>query len=538
MRRWLDSSPERATSAARAGLVLAAGVVIGVAAERAAFEWDDPLHWLPDLVVGLTFSGAVGVSLPLRPATGWLLAAIGFCWFVGNLSPMLLYLHRGPLVHLLVTYPEWRPRSRPALAAVAAGYAAAVIAPIWRSEGMALVLATALVTFTAVQLRAATGRARRDRRTALQAAIILATAIGGGSLVRLAFPAGDAVEPALLAYQGALCWIAVLLAARARPPRAAAVANLVVELEDNPSGTLRDALAETLGDPTLQIGYWSPDGDYRDVSGRPVEIPNYTDQRAATFVERDSQPFAVLVHDRSVLDEPALVEAVATATRLTEANTALLAEVRAQIEELAASRKRLILAADEERHRLERRLQGGVERRVAALTGDLQELSTATSAGEHVRRAEAHLTRTLTDLEALARGLHPRELELGLSAALSALAQRCPVPVQLTMDAGSVPSGETAVAAYYICAEALTNVAKHAAANRVRLRVAKRPGRLLVDVTDDGVGRADPSQGSGLRGLTDRVEALGGTLTVSSPIEGGTRLAAELPLPPAHLHFA
>jgi signal transduction histidine kinase len=261
-----------------------------------------------------------------------------------------------------------------------------------------------------------------------------------------------------------------------------------------------------------------------------VQVPAGGGERAATFVERGSQPVAVLVHDASVLDQAALVDAVTAATRLSAANAALTAEVRAQISELTASRRRLVVAAEEERRRLEARLHDGVERCVTQLTDELRGIPDVDSAGEHARRAEAHLVQTLTDLRQIARGLHPRELDGGLAGALASLAERCPVPVEL--HAGAVPSApeEIAAAAYYVCAEALANVAKHAGASSVRLEVVGCAGVLRVDVTDDGAGGADPLQGSGLRGLIDRVEALGGTLTVSSPKPGGTRLTAELPL--------
>jgi signal transduction histidine kinase len=346
-----------------------------------------------------------------------------------------------------------------------------------------------------------------------------------------AVPSGDAVDPMLLVYEIALCVVAITLAVRLVAPSAAAVADLVVELGDTRSGTLRDALADALGDPTLQVGYWSPSGEYRDVAGRALHVPS-GGERAATFVERESQPFAVLIHDASVLEDPELVEAVAAATRLSAANVALTGEVQAQVSELAASRRRLVLAADEERRRLEARLHDGVERSVTALTEQLGRLASEEGLGEHVRRAEDHLAQTLADLRQIARGLHPRELQAGLGAALEALAERCPVPVALAVDTGSAPPppDEVAAAAYYVCAEALTNVAKHAAANHVRLEVIERSGRLHVSVTDDGAGGADPSHGLGVRGLMDRIEALGGTVTVSSPHGGGTRLAAELPL--------
>ena len=140
-------SPAFSTDSRRlAGPVLViAGVVVGLAAERAAFEWSDPRHWLPDLVVGLTFVGSGATTLRRRPAAGALLAATGFTRFLGNFDPSLLFLHRGPLVHLFVTSPGWRARSRPDLGAVTVGYLVAVLTPAWRSDGASVVLALALV---------------------------------------------------------------------------------------------------------------------------------------------------------------------------------------------------------------------------------------------------------------------------------------------------------------------------------------------------------------------------------------------------------
>jgi signal transduction histidine kinase len=507
------------------------GLAFGLASEAVAFERADVRHWLPDLVVGLICIGAGAYAQPRRPGTGGLLAATGFTWFLGNLAPPLLYLHRGPLVHVLITYPGWKPRSHLELAAIAAGYGAAVLDPVWRSDGTAIALAGCLVVFTSWQLVSATGRARRDRLVALQGAVALGIAVAGGAIVRITVPSGDAVEPMLLVYQAVLCGVVVMLAARVRPPDTAAVADLVVELGETRSGTLRDALAATLGDPTLEVGYWVGPASYVDVGGSTINVPPLGGPRAATFVERDSHPFAVLIHDASVLDEPSLVEAVATATRLSATNAALLDEVRLQRDELSASRRRLVLAADVERQRLEARLRTDLEPRVQALEETVRDLASGngTESNEHLLRAEAHLAHTVSDLHQLARGLHPRELEDGLGSALSALAERCPVPVDVTIDTEDVGS-ETAAAAFFVSAEALANVAKHAHASRASLQVRQGEGRLLIAVVDDGVGDADPRRGSGLRGLIDRVEALGGRLVVTSPTTGGTRLTAELPL--------
>jgi signal transduction histidine kinase len=529
VRRWPAFSADHPWQAVRLTLV-SAGLAVGMAAEHAAFDWNDPRHWVPDLVVGLTYIAAAAAILPRRLGAGWLLAATGFAWFAGNFYSSLLYIHRGPLVHALVAFAGWRVRTGPELVAVVVGYAAAVSTTIWRNEPAAVVLAIALVAVTWHRWAMGAGRARRERRTALAASVIFASSIVAYVGVTSAVPSGAAVEPLLLAYEIALCVVAVMLAVRLVAPSAAAVADLVVELADSRTGTLRDGLADALGDPTLQIAYWSPAGEYQDLAGRPVAIPVGGGDRATTFVERESLPFAAIIHDASVLDEPALVEAVAAATRLAAANAALTAEVRTQISEVAASRRRLVIAADEERGRLERRLHDGVERRLTELTDRLHGLSDEGGAGEHLRRAEGHLAHTLTDLQQLARGLRPRELDGGLPAALVALVERCPVPVELAVTAVSTPPEEVAAAAYYTCAEALVNVIKHSGASGVRLELEERHGWLHVAVTDDGAGGADPSHGSGLGGLVDRVEALGGALVVSSPTGGGTHVVAELPL--------
>ena len=566
MRRWLASSASRRPTVASAAIV-AAGLGAGIAAEQAAFAWDDPFHWVPDLLVGLAFVGAGAYALRRRrPGTGLLFAATGFTWFAGTAAASMLYLHRGPLVHSVIAYPGWRPRSRLALATITVGWVAAVVTPVWRSEPVSLGLGLGLVVVGVVEyLRSP--RVRGDRLAALWGTLVLGGTLAVGAAVRLAVPSGDAVEPLLLAYEAVLCGLAVGLAAHLRAPAASTVADLVVELGDSRSGTLRDALAAALGDPTLEVGYWQPAGTYVDAAGATVAVPPPTperppwfpsrlvrsrwsdpdrdrygaagpaDVRTATFVERDARPFAVLVHDPSVLDEPALVEAVATATRLAAANAALQGDVQAHVADLIASRRRLLLAADEERQRLEARLRTGAELRLAGLADTLRDTATdvsanpSSAAGEHLRRAQEHLDSTLLDLQSLAQGLHPGDLRQGLNGALAVLAGRSSVPVDLTVPVGDLFDDEpAAVAAYFVCAEALANVMKHADADHVTLSVKRMDRSVAVTVTDDGAGGADPADGTGLRGLADRVEAVGGTLHVDSPIGAGTRLVAELPL--------
>jgi signal transduction histidine kinase len=518
--------------------VVLAGAGLGVASELVAYDWNDIRHWLPDLLTGLACIVAGAWSLRRRPATGVLLASSGALWFLGNIWPALLYAHRGSLVHLFVTYPGWRPWATAQRAAVAAGYAISVTS-LWSSDIAGPILAGSVLALTGWELGQAHGRARRDRRTAFEASAVFAAAIAVGSVVRAIEPSGDAVEPMVVVYEITIVWIAGFMAARLRPSESAAVTDLVVELGERRSGELRSALATTLGDPTLEVGYWTPvAGVYVDVVGAVLQLPTVdAADRAATFVEREGTPFAVLIHDAGVLDDPALVDAVATATRLTATNAALAGEVSARVADVAASRRRLLVAADDERRRLAARLHADIERQVVELNATVVAIAAhchGTDAAQHLRRAADHLGQSVVDLRQLASGLHPPELDAGLGSAIRVLAQRSPVPVELALRGSSEAAGEIAVAAYYVCAEALTNIAKHAGATRADIELTTESKCLRVIIADDGCGGAEPSAGGGLRGLADRVEALGGSLSVSSPLTGGTRLVAELPL--GHQH--
>jgi PAS domain S-box-containing protein len=216
----------------------------------------------------------------------------------------------------------------------------------------------------------------------------------------------------------------------------------------------------------------------------------------------------------------------------------LNAELHARLEELAASRARIVTAGDVERRRLERNLHDGAQQRLVALSLSLRlalaKLDSDPAAARATLAAAAdELARALEELRELARGLHPAVLsDRGLRAAVEMLAGRTPVPVEI-VDIPDHRLGESVeAAAYYLIAEALTNVARYAHATRVRVRVAAGGGSVVVEVSDDGVGGADPAAGSGLRGLADRVEALCGTLEVTSPAGAGTTLRAEIPAEP------
>jgi signal transduction histidine kinase len=532
-------------------LLWPAGAALGIAAEWTYFGWGDPRDWAPDLVTGwsLIACGLIAWSrLPHNPA-GALMAATGFTWFAGNfqttglagidwLAAHALYLHRGPLVHLVLSYPSGRPAGRVGRTAVAAGYGAALVTPVWRSEAATIVLAALLAAVAFHGYASAVGPERRARLLGMQAAGGLAAVLAGNAIARLAAPTGAADEATLLAYEIALGAgaVALLIGLLRRGWERAAVTDLVVELGESRSGTLGDALARELGDPTLELGFWLEEaGTYVDADGRRLELPEPGSRRAVTPIEREGRPLAVLVHDPALQEDPGLVDAIAAGAGLAASNARLQAEVRARVAEVQASRRRLVEAGDAERRRLEQRLREGAERRLVSLEQALEpsRRQARPETAARIEGARARLEHTLVELHELAAGLHPRELtDHGLAEAVASLARRSPVPVDLEIPVERYPV-EIEAAAYFVCSEALANIAKYACAARVAAEVTAGDAVLRVEVTDDGVGGADPTRGTGLRGLADRIEALGGTLTVESPPGEGTRLVAEIPLEPA-----
>lgn len=317
-----------------------------------------------------------------------------------------------------------------------------------------------------------------------------------------------------------------------------AVVDLVGELGHQAApALLGPAIASALGDPTVRLYPWSPSkGAYVDDTGAPVALPDGSSNRAVTLVERAGEPVAALVHDEALSEDPGLVNAVVAAVRLTIDNDHLRTELEQQLEEVAASRVRILAAGDAERKRIERDLHDGAQQRLVtiALTLRLAQARLDAGADPQTRgvlgQAVKDLGEAIGELRDLARGIHPAILsESGLRAALESLADRSSMPVRLQIDLAVEPPADVATAAYFTVAEALTNVVKHAGPTSVEVGVHEVDGTLHVRVADDGRGGVDPTRGSGLRGIADRVAALGGTLHVDSPAGGGTVIEVELP---------
>ena len=299
-------------------------------------------------------------------------------------------------------------------------------------------------------------------------------------------------------------------------------------------GDLQSALRRALGDPGATIAYWLPDyASHTDASGARVELPAPGGEYAVTPIERNGRRIAALVHDATLDEDPELVRAVAAAAAMAIENERLHAEAQARLAELKASRERIVAAGDAERRRLERNLHDGAQQRLVGIALQLRllqrRLRDDPSAEELVATASDELAESLEELRELARGIHPAVLEHGLAPALEGLATRAAVPTTVTCEPrGRLPE-QVELAAYFVASEALANIAKYARASQATVRVWRAGDTARVEIADDGVGGADDAQGSGLRGLADRVEALDGRLRVTSPPGLGTTVTAELP---------
>jgi signal transduction histidine kinase len=569
----------------------AAGVVVGLLAYR--IQVDDlgsPRdRALAVVAVGWAFLAAGLVATMRRPENrlGLLLSTAGLLLLARQLryseDPVLftMFFAFGGLAYAVVAhsalaYPSGRLRSRPERLLAVAGYAAALAFPVAillfydgsvRLQEIAVpreslimlagegglvhaldrtfvvvfygVLACLFIALIAWRLAVASPRERRILAPLLVAAVAIALRAVFESVLTFTEPRLTAgVLESLFWWQIAafaalpLALLAGLL--RARLARAS-IGDLVVELDGTPPAGIRAALARALGDPTLELGFWLPErGVFVDAAGRPLPVPeNRT--RSVTRLEHDGEPYAVLVHDPSLNDEPKLVESASAAARLALENARLHAQVQAQLALVTESRARIVAAADEERRRIEGDLHDGAQQRLVALALELRRAQRRHGeldpdlAGVLASTVEG-LQLSVEELRELALGIHPPVLtQQGLVAALEELAGRSPIPV--TVDAAEIDRLPPAVeaTAYFVACEGIANVTKHAAATCASLIVRQTDRTLVLEVVDDGTGGASSGAGSGLRNLADRVEGVGGRLSVESPSGGGTRLVAEIP---------
>ena len=580
-------------SARPAGPALAAAAValaVGVAAERAAL---DGQVWGPWLVA---VDASVGVASIFAGLAAWLarpdsrvgpaLVAIGGLWFVGSFGygrdAVLIDFVGFPLqgwhdVLLVVLLLAVTPGGlrEPAARWIAIGaFAAQTVLALARlllrppldvtsclcvgnritgvidpgayetavriASFASAAMAVAALALIAVRWRRASGPARRVLAPLLAAGVATAALVTYNRVATRVLSAPvDSSHGMLVAMAAARITIAAAIAVslvRGRRARTR-VADVLISLDDRGLDGGSAAMRQALADPSLQLLRWSPERRcHVDAAGREVALPAPGDRLAATVLERDGVVLGALVHDAVLREEPELLAAVAAAARLALHNERLADEVRAQLEEVHASRERIVAAGDAERRRLERDLHDGAQQRLIALALRLRTLERRAGSTGNVALAD-ELADLATELDAamagireLARGIRPPVLnEEGLGPALVALADRLPLPVatDVRLD-GRLPDVIEATG-YFAAGEALANVLKHSGAGRVELTAREEDGAVVIAVADDGRGGARERNGSGLVGLADRLAAVGGSLSVESPEGGGTTILARIP---------
>ena len=514
--------------------LLPIGISFGLVAEWIAYEEGRIGLALADFAVGSVLIACGVIAWERRPESrvGALMSLAGFTWFLGTaLAPALFFLHRGPLVQLNLSYPSGRLPTRLARAVVVVAYIDAAIEPLGSSDTLTLVLSGA-VALTAIQVFLRTsGTARKAARPALAAALAFASVLAFGVIGRAAGWNPDVV---LLTYDVVIALLALVLFVDLMRRRwtEAVVTGLVVDLgAPQEAATIQGKLARALGDPSLVLGYRLPEtAQYVDDTGSAIELPARGSGRVVTAIDDRGQQIAVLVHDEGVLGDRKLVDSVAAVARIAVVNARLQAEAQARADELEASRRRIIEAGDAERRRLEQELRHGAERRLGRVAALIEGVRTeAGSDADAIEPLGIELDEARAELREFAQGIHPATLtDGGLMPALAVLGERSSVPVEIRGAVDRLPEPIEA-ALFFVCSEALANVAKHAAASRVSIELQEKRRTAAVTIADDGVGGAVPGRGSGLRGLADRVEALGGRLSVESPPGVGTRIRAELP---------
>jgi signal transduction histidine kinase len=577
----------RGLLAAIAATAAVCGLALVYLLATAEFASDHGLWIAADLIIGLGFVGAGLFAWYRNPCNrvGALMVATGFAWYVSLLArtePPLLFsigfalenLYVALAVHLLLAYPSGRLEGRIDRALVACTYAAVTLGfvPIalflssaafgcagcpenvflvendpsfgmsWL-DGLSVIGVVVPLAVVARLVQRWRRASRPLRRTVtpvfLAGAVLMITLATLLAIVLL----GGSMELADVFFYSSLPALALVpflfLAglARGRMLRGRGLGRLVRRLGASlERGELRAALAEALGDPSVELAYWLPDSrQYVDAEGHPVELPRPETGRSVTEVDRGGRRIAAIVHDPTLLDDPERVREASAAAALALENERLEAELRARVEEVRASRSRLVEVGWRQRRRLERDLHDGAQQRLVSLALTLRMARDRLGAdgGDAARlldRSREELDLALSELRELARGIHPAVLaDRGLSAAVGALADRAPLPVEVREVPPERLPEYIELTAYFVISEALTNITKYAAANRAWVSVTQRNGRLLLEVGDDGVGGADVGRGTGLRGLADRLDAIEGRLYVESEPGRGTTVRATMP---------
>jgi signal transduction histidine kinase len=528
-----------------------------------------------DLLAGWGFVAVGLVAWRRQPENraAHLMVAEGLTWFLPNLEgsgvPVLLdigvwlaSLNEAVMVHLVFAFPTGRLANRTQQAVVAAAYLLALVGGLlylagegipndpFRCSGCSTGLTlgdsallsgaktvaqgagTVLALCVMVMLVGGWMRSTPVRRLLLtpvwlsSGAVLLMMLFHGLDAANMLLPADGVRVLAIFANLGFLALPVGfgVVSVRLRMARAAVGERLLSLGSDLSTPALGEALAQAVGDPSLELLPWDEEaGDYGGRAGSHAFAGS--DGRAATRVDdHEGQPRALILHDPALAGEADLLGTVVAA--------ASMGLERDRQRRLAASATRLLETSLAERRQVERDLHDGAQQRLLALAARLALAQTTaanapTAAAIHDARRELRLA--LEELRSLAHGIHPAVLsQSGIGPALEEVAQRLPLAIEVEVPSRRFEPAVEATA-YFVACEALANAVKHAEARRASVRARLAAAALHVEIVDDGVGGADPARGRGLAGLTDRVRALGGDLTVVSPPGAGTRVVARLP---------
>jgi PAS domain S-box-containing protein len=427
------------------------------------------------------------------------------------------------------------------------GFVESVLLPVAQAASTAVYLGVAL------QLGRRLLRGSQLQRTELAPVLILAVlrmvATVAFLLAREAGPTSELTDvlgliTLFLTPAVSVGFVIGLVRSRARAARA--LAKLSAAFGGRPSAAqLRDAIAEAVDDPSLEIAYWTsedPDG-WVDGRGRPIVLPTDAPERATTEIRSGGALVAALVHDAALADAPVMTEAAKGYALMALQNQRLETQLRSSLQELRASRRRILSAADKERRRIERDLHDGGQQRLLALAIDLELASDLVSSdptrgAERLRELVTDVNEAMADMRSLAGGVYPSVLvERGLVEALREAAAACPLDATLSAPRMGRYGAEIEGAVYFCCLEALQNAAKHAeGASSVAITLREEDG-IHFEVRDDGGGfwMSAASEGAGLANMRDRIGAMGGRLTISSAPGEGTCVAGAVPLNPIEL---
>jgi len=512
---------------------------LGAAAEAQA-PLSSPLLTAADFAVGAEFVLGGAYLLSRVPRLALLALAVAATWFLGTLvgarsgalsetGVLFLLAYRGALLQLLLSAASGvLGRSELRLIAIV-GWAVAFL-PV--SAGRpATTAAAALVALTIAHRASRSLRIERGAILARAGSAIVLSAVWALAMVN-AVSASALLTLDDLAVAGA--GVVALFIPRLWK-RTTAV--LVVELGSSAHAgqPIVDRLARVLLDPGLEVHYNVPGVGWVDEQGHP-SIPLEADGRAITRASAPAGGEVALVHGPGAAPDARLAGAAAAAAALVLDTARLEAELRGRAEDVRASRRRLLGTADAERRSLEGRLSREVLAKLRSVDdilgqqgGILGEQGGIVDQQGGAAEVLSELRDAMAEVAALGRGLYPPDLvRLDLGSALKELAKRSPVPATLDVQGGiDAVSEPTRTAAWFVCGEALANIARHAQASHVAISAAAGDGLFVVQVVDNGRGGA--TMGSGLRGLADRVEALGGQFTLSSPVGGPTVVRAALP---------